>query len=57
MMDGNRSEQDLDSLTVGSETKGRAKIYFNWREDKVEDVQLKLQEMLKAARMSAYLNG
>lgn len=51
-----RSDDDLDSIEVGSASKGGvAKIYFNHRKDDIKDVMLKLQDMLEAANKAKYL--
>lgn len=53
-----RKDHDLDSIEVGTAAKGGgAKIYFNHRVDNLADIEIKLEDMLKAAKMAALLEG
>lgn len=39
---GKRTDDDLDSISCGSDSKAKCKIYFNTRKDKPEDVDVRI---------------
>jgi hypothetical protein len=43
-----RAENDLDSITVGSDSTAKIKIYFNSREDSEANINLRIQTAVKA---------
>lgn len=47
-----RSDNDLDSITVGSSSKKQVKLYYNSRVDKKDDLELRCE---LAAELTEYL--